>query len=64
MSPRRNRDVLHALAVVKLEIFLDLRFLFAFGRLVDREFHEAVSVAHDFAHERRVFGPKCPCRRN
>ena len=49
-------DVLHAFAVVKIEVFLHLRFLFAFGGLVDREFHEAVSVAHHLAHQRGVFG--------
>src|SRR6266513_236995 len=43
-------------AVVKLEILLHLRFLFAFGRLVDRKFYETISIAHHFAHERRVLG--------
>ena len=52
----RDRDVLHAFAVVEIEVFLDLRFLFAFGRLVDRKLHEAVAVAHDLAHQRGVFG--------
>ncbi len=48
--------MLHAFAIVELEILLYLRFLFAFGRLVDREFHEPISVAHHLAHERGVFG--------
>ena len=48
--------MLDAFAVVKLEILFHLRFLFAFGRFVDRKFHKAVAVAHHFAHERRIFG--------
>jgi hypothetical protein len=48
--------VLHTFAIVKLEVFLHLRFLFAFGRLVDREFDEAVAIAHHLAHQRGVFG--------
>ena len=52
----RERTMLHAFAIVEIEIFFDLRFLFPFGRLVDREFHKAVAVAHDLAHESGVFG--------
>ena len=48
--------MLDAFAVVKLEIFLYLRFLLTLSRLVDRELHEAVTVAHHLAHQRRVFG--------
>src|SRR5882757_4511492 len=33
----RDRHVLHAFAVVKVEILFHLRFLFAFGRLIDRK---------------------------
>ena len=51
-----QRDVLHAGAGIKVEILLDLRFLFALGRLVDGEFHIAVAVGHHLGHERRVFG--------
>src|SRR5207248_11020716 len=43
-------------AVIELEIFLHLRFLFAFGRFVDWKFYETISVTHDLAHEGRVFG--------
>src|SRR5206468_12795725 len=45
---------LHPFAKVKIQILFHLRFLFAFGRLVDREFHETIAVAHHFAHERGV----------
>ena len=48
--------MLNTFAVVELEVFLHLRFLLAFGRLVDRELYEPVSVAHHLAHERGVFG--------
>ena len=52
---RRHGDMLYPFAVVKLEVFFYLRFLFAFGRLIDRKLHEPVPVAHHLAHQRRVF---------
>ena len=47
--------MLHTFAVVEIEILFHLRFLFAFGRFIDRELHKAIPVAHDLAHERGVF---------
>ena len=51
-----ERDVLHAGALVELEILFDLRLSAAFGRLVDGELHVAVAVGHHLRHQRRVFG--------
>ncbi len=53
---RRHGDVLDAFAIIKFKILFHLRFLFAFGRFVDRKLHETVAVAHHLAHQRRVFG--------
>src|SRR3989344_1511905 len=50
-----KRDVLYARAAVEFQIFLDLRFAFAKGGLVDREFHLAGAIPHHFAHERCIF---------
>src|SRR5438067_1611026 len=52
----RDCDVLHAFTAVKIEILFYLRFLFTLGRFIDREFYEAVTIAHDLAHESRVLG--------
>ena len=41
---------------IEVEILFDLRFLLAFGRLVDGELHVAVAVGHHLRHERGVFG--------
>ena len=51
-----QRDVLHAGAGIEIEILFDLRFLLAFGRLVDGELHVAVAVGHHLRHQRRVLG--------
>ena len=51
-----ERDVLHAGPRIEIEILFDLRFLFAFGRLVDGEFDVAVAVGHHLRHQRGVFG--------
>src|ERR1700722_7112797 len=40
---RCQRDVLDSGAGIKIEIFLDLRFAFPLGRLVDRELHIAIA---------------------
>ena len=47
-------DVLHARALVEVDVLLDLGFLAAFRRLVDRELDAAVAVAHHLGHERGV----------
>ena len=36
--------MLHARRVVKVEVFLNLRLLFALGRLIDGKFYEAVAI--------------------
>ena len=43
-------------ALVELEVLVDLRLALALGGLVDRELHEALAVADDLGHERRVLG--------
>ena len=48
-------DVLHAGALVEVEILFDLRLAASFGRLVDGELHVAVAVGHHLRHQRRVF---------
>jgi hypothetical protein len=49
-------DVLGPGALVELEVLVDLRLALALGGLVDRELHEALAVADDLGHERRVLG--------
>ena len=51
-----QRDVLHAGAVVELEVLLDLALALALGRLVDRELDLPAAVRHHLRHERRVLG--------
>ena len=48
--------MLHARALVKLQVLFDLRLAAAFGRLVYGELHVAVAVGHDLGHQRGIFG--------
>ena len=47
--------MLHAGAVIELQILFDLRFALALGGLIDRELHALVAVRHHLRHQRRVF---------
>src|SRR6202022_1906695 len=50
----RNRDVLASWSLIEFEIFVDLRFLLALRRLVERELDAAVPVGDHLRHQRRV----------
>jgi hypothetical protein len=51
-----ERNVLASFAIVIIEVFFYLRFLFAFGRFIDGEFYKTVPIAHHLAHESGIFG--------
>jgi len=51
-----DRDVLDAGTTVKLEVLLDLGFLFALRRLVDRKLHAVLGIGHHFGAQRGIFG--------
>ena len=51
-----DRHVLDARAAIKVEILLDLRFLLALRRLVDRKLHAVARVGHHLRAQRGVFG--------
>src|ERR1019366_7783382 len=55
----RNCNVLHARAVVELEIPIDLRLFLSSGRLVARELDTTVAVRHHLRHKRGVLGRYC-----
>ncbi len=48
--------MLHAGGQVVIQIFFDLAFLLAFGRLVDGKLDPSVAVGHHLGHQGRVFG--------
>src|SRR5690349_985369 len=52
----RDGNVLAARSLIELEILVDLGFLLAFRRLVERELDAAISVGDDLRHQRRVLG--------
>ena len=43
---RREGDMLDTRARIEVQILLDLRFLLAFGRFIDRKLHVPVSIRH------------------
>ena len=43
---RRKGDMLNARPRIEVQVLLDLRFLLAFGRFIDRELHVPVSIRH------------------
>ncbi len=53
---RLQGDVLHAGALVELEVLVDLALALPLGRLVDRELDLARPIRHHLAHQRRVLG--------
>src|SRR5690606_35051994 len=52
---RGQGEVLHAGAMVKVQVFFDLRLFSSFGRFVNGEFDVTAAVGHHFGHQGRVF---------
>lgn len=48
--------MLYPFAIVKIQVLLNLTFLFPFCRLVDGKFYKPISISHYLTHELRVSG--------
>lgn len=48
--------MLYPFAIVKIQVLLNLTFLFPFCRLVDGKFYKSISISHYLTDERRVSG--------